>query len=422
MPLIKRPKGTYDIIGEDAPFWHHFENKAKESARVFGFEEIRTPILERTELFKRSVGDETDIVQKEMYTFDDKGNRSMTLRPEGTAPVVRAFLENNLMSLGLPQKLFYMGPMFRYEKPQTGRYRQFHQFGVEIIGSSSSKADVEIIWQAKYLIESLHLHNYKFQVNHLGCSSDRLEYKKALKAYYKDHYDSLCDDCKVRYENNILRLLDCKNPHDVALKEKAPKLTEFLCDQCSAEYMTIKKQLGQLSIDYEENPFLVRGLDYYTGMVFEVKYPFSDTVLDILGGGRYDHIISELGGKDIPAVGYACGIERILSIMKEEEVEINIKPLSEIFVLGMGEEAEQYVIKIVRFLRRKGISVEHDLMGRGLRTQMKYASKIGARFTIIIGDEEINNGIYVVKDMETGNQTSVESSWIENYILDKLEE
>ncbi len=420
--MIKRPKGTYDIFGEDVPFWHHFENKAKESARVFGFQEIRTPVLERTELFKRSVGDETDIVQKEMYTFDDKGNRSMTMRPEGTASVIRAFLENNMMSSGLPQKFFYMGPMFRYEKPQTGRYRQFHQFGAEIIGSGFSKADVEIIWQAQYLVESLHLHNYKFHINHLGCSTDRIKYKEALKKYYQDHYDSLCDDCKSRFEHNILRLLDCKNPNDEALKADAPKITEYLCDTCSKDYSDIKKQLEQLSIEFVENPFLVRGLDYYTGMVFEVKYPYADTILDILGGGRYDHVIVELGGKDIPAVGYACGIERILSIMKEEEVEIKIKPISEVYILGMCEEAEPYVMKIVRFLRRKGISIEHDLMGRGLKSQMKYASKIGTRFTIILGEEEINNGIYIVKDMETGNQTSVESSWIENYILDKLDE
>ena len=347
MSLINRPKGTYDIIGEDVPFWHHFENKAKESARVFGFGEIRTPILERTELFKRSVGNETDIVQKEMYTFDDKGKRSMTMRPEGTASVIRAFLENNLMSLGLPQKVFYMGPMFRYEKPQTGRYRQFHQFGVEIIGSASSKSDTEIIWQAKYLIESLHLHNYKFHLNHLGCSEDRKKYKDALKEYYQKHYDSLCEDCKIRFDNNILRLLDCKKPQDEKLKEKAPKMTEFLCDQCSTEYQDIKRQLNQLSIVFEENPFLVRGLDYYTGMVFEVKYPYADTVLDILGGGRYDHVISELGGKDIPAVGYACGIERILAIMKEEEVEIKIKPISEIFVLGMCEDDKLFCNEII---------------------------------------------------------------------------
>ena len=373
-------------------------------------------------MFIRSVGDETDIVQKEMYTFDDKGKRSMTMRPEGTAPVIRAFLENNLLSLGLPQKLFYMGPMFRYEKPQTGRYRQFHQFGAEIIGTESPKSDEEIIWQAQYLIESLHLHNYSFHINHLGCTLDRTKYKEALKEYYTKHYDTLCQDCKIRFDKNILRLLDCKNPRDEALKKNAPKITDCLCDHCSTEYSDIKKHLNHLSIDFEENPFLVRGLDYYTGMVFEVKYPFADTVLDILGGGRYDHVISELGGKEIPAVGYACGIERILSIMKEEDVEIKTKPISEIFVLGMCEESEIYVMKIVRFLRRKGISVEHDLMGRGLKSQMKYASKIGTRFTIIIGEEEINNGIYIVKDMETGNQTSVESSWIENYILDKLEE
>ena len=420
--MIKRPKGTYDIVGADVPYWHHFERVARESARVFGFKEIRTPILEKTELFTRSVGDDTDIVQKEMYTFDDKGNRSMTMRPEGTASVIRAFLENALINDGLPQKFFYMGPMFRYEKPQTGRYRQFHQFGAEIIGSDLPKADSEIIWQSINIIERLHLHNFQVHINHIGCPEDRSKYKEALKEYYKDHFDSLCSDCQKRYDTNVLRLLDCKKAEDDEIKQNAPKISEYLCQKCSNEYSELKIQLKQLSIDIHENPFLVRGLDYYTGMVFEVKYPYQDGILDILGGGRYDSVIEELGGKSVPAVGYACGIERILAIMKEQDVEIQIKPLAEVFVLGMCQEADPFVMKIVKFLRRKGISVERDLMGRSLKSQMKYASKIGTRYTIIIGEDEINNGIYVVKDMETGKQTSVEGSWIENYIIDKLEE
>jgi histidyl-tRNA synthetase len=418
--LINRPKGTYDIVGDIVPYWHHFEQVARDAARIFGFEEIRTPILERTELFKRSVGDDTDIVQKEMYTFDDKGGRSMTMRPEGTAAVIRAFLENRLTGEGLPQKLFYMGPMFRYERPQVGRFRQFHQFGIELIGSSSAKSDAEVIWQSKYLLERLNLNNATIHLNHLGCTQDRERYKEALREYYGDKKEHLCDDCQRRFDTNVLRLLDCKK--DIEFKKNAPIITDYLCDDCADQYADLKKELDELSIKYNENPFLVRGLDYYTGMVFEVKYPYKDTVFDVLGGGRYDGVVAELGGKNTPAVGYACGIERLLSIMQEEDVDISRKPLSEVYVLGMCDAAEPYIIKIVKFLRRKGISVERDIMGRSLKAQMKYASKLGARFTVIIGENEIDNGVYIVKDMETGQQTNVENSWIENYILDRLEE
>jgi len=420
--LIHRPKGTYDLFGDSIPYWHHFERKANETARLFGFSEIRTPILERTELFVRGVGDDTDIVKKEMYTFDDKGKRSMTMRPEGTAPVIRAFIENAMINQGLPQKMYYIGPMFRYERPQAGRQRQFHQFGVEIIGSSDPNSDVETIWNANYLLDSLCLHNATIHINHLGCKKDRENYKNALKDYYSKHFDSLCDDCKRRYDTNILRLLDCKKKHDIELKKDAPKLIDYLCDECSQKYDTVKLQLKELNIDYFEDSFLVRGLDYYTGMVFEIKHPYQDTELDILGGGRYDDIIGELGGKKTPAVGYACGIERILAIMQEEDVLIAPPLISQVYVLSITKEAERHALRIVEFLRKRGISVERDLMGRSLKSQMKYASKINCRFTVIIGEDEIEKGVFIVKNMKTGNQTSVESSWIENYLLDKLDQ
>ncbi len=416
--MISRPKGTYDIYGEDMLYWHFFEEAAHEAARVFGFTELRTPIFERTELFVRSVGDGTDIVQKEMYTFLDKGNRSISLRPEGTAAIIRAYVENSIANEGLPQKFYYMGPMFRYERPQAGRTRQFEQFGAEIIGSGTPSADVETIWLSLYLLEKLHLNNYELHINYLGNSEDRENYKNALKEYYSGHLDELCPDCKNRFEKNVLRLLDCKL--DVELKKEAPVITDYLCAESSEHFNKVKQQLERLRIPYTHNTNLVRGLDYYTGTVFEVKHPFKDTVFDVLGGGRYDGVVRELGGKQTPAVGFACGIGRIVEIMKAEEVDLELKPVCQIYILSMGDEAEEEAEKIASFLRQRGISVERDLMNRNMKSQLKYASKCGAKLVIIIGEEELDKEVYMVKDMETGNQTSVDKSWIENYILDKM--
>lgn len=418
--MINRPKGTYDIFGEDAFYWHYFEEAAHESARVFGFTELRTPIFERTELFVRSVGDETDIVQKEMYTFLDKGNRSISLRPEGTAAVIRAYVENSIASQGLPQKFYYMGPMFRYERPQAGRTRQFEQFGAEIIGADSPAADVEAIWLSLFLLEKLRLNNYELHINYLGNAQDRENYKKALKEYYAPYLENLCSDCKKRFEKNILRLLDCKI--DIELKKNAPKITDYLSEESARHFESVKSQLERLRIPYTHNTNLVRGLDYYTGTVFEVKHPFKNTVFDVLGGGRYDDVVKELGGKQTSAVGFACGIGRIIEIMKAENIDFDFKPVSEVYILSMGEEAVEESEKIASFLRQRGISVERDLMSRNMKAQLKYASKCGSKFVIIIGEDELEKEVYIVKDMETGIQTSVDSSWIENYILDKLDE
>jgi len=418
--LISRPKGTNDIYGEEIEYWQYFEKAARKVAGVFGFQEIRTPIFEMAELFIRSVGDETDIVQKEMYTFEDKGHRLLCLRPEGTAAVVRSFIENNMVSEGLPRQVYYIGPMFRYERPQTGRQRQFHQFGAELIGSSSPLADAEMLWMSVFLLEELRLHRYTLHINMLGCQKDRESYKAALKDYYKDKLGAVCPDCRRRYETNVLRLLDCKVDACQPIKEKAPELTEFLCPECRDHKGQVSQILIENNIDAIWNTRLVRGLDYYTGIVFEVKYPFKETVFDLLGGGRYDHVIEQLGGNATPSVGFACGIERMVATMREEKAIAEPAALCQVFVLSIGEEAKKESLKITDFLRKRGISVQHDLMGRNIRNQLKYADKQRALYTIIIGEDELDKGVYLVKEMETGDQIEVESSWVENYILEKL--
>ena len=372
------------------------------------------------ELFIRSVGDETDIVQKEMYTFEDKAHRLLCLRPEGTAPVVRSFIENNMASDGLPKQVYYMGPMFRYERPQAGRQRQFHQFGAELIGSSSPLADAEMIWMSIFLLEELRLHRYTLQVNMLGCQNDREAYKAALKEHYRDKLDAICPDCRRRYETNALRLLDCKVEGCQTIKEGAPILTDFLCPECQNHKRQVSQILAQYNIDATWNPRLVRGLDYYTGIVFEVKYPFKETVFDLLGGGRYDQVIEQLGGSATPSVGFACGIERMVATMREEKAIEEPASLCQVFVLSIGEEAKRESLKITDFLRKRGISVQHDLMGRNIRNQLKYADKQRALYTIIIGEDELDKGVYLVKEMDTGDQIEVESFWVENYILEKL--
>jgi len=420
--LINRPKGTADILGTEIPYWNYFEYSARTVARSFGYQEIRTPVFERTDLFVRGVGDDTDIVQKEMYTFQDKGNRSMTLRPEGTAPVIRAFIENALRTVHLPHKLFYFGPMFRYERPQAGRQRQFHQFGIELAGSSLPISDGEVIWFSVFLLEMLGLKRHELQINHLGCEEDRARFRQALIDYYTPHAEHLCADCNRRLSTNPLRLLDCKVPGDVERKKEAPSLSQFLCAQCSHDQDQIKTYLEHLGIPYVHNERLVRGLDYYTGMVFEVIYPFQDRTFDILGGGRYDRLIESLGGGSIPSVGFACGMERIVEIMKEEQITIPDHHSPQVYILTLGEEARSKGLIVADFLRKRSISVVIDLMDRNISHQMKYASKINSRFTVLIGENELQRGVYTVKDMESGAQTEVDDTWIENFLLEELKD
>ncbi|BBJ28301.1 histidine--tRNA ligase [Athalassotoga saccharophila] len=403
--MISRIKGTEDTI-EESWLWEWIEERFKGVATNFGFTQIRTPTFEATELFDRGVGNETDIVQKEMYTFEDKGGRSITLRPEGTAPVMRAFIEHNLSSKGLPQKLFYYGPMFRYEKPQSGRLREFHQFGAELIGSALPIADVFVISMAIEMLNSVGLTNFKLKINSTGDENCRPEYVKALKDYYRDLLPKLCDDCKVRYERNVLRLLDCKK--DAEYAKDAPKITDYLCNDCKTHFDTLKRYLDELDIEYEVDPSIVRGLDYYTRTVFEFKYPALGAQDAIGGGGRYDRLIEELGGSKTPSVGFAFGIERIILALKMENKIPESKGI-DIYVIAVDDAQRMESLKIAKALS-KFFRVDVDIMGRNLKGQFSQASKENARFVIVIGEEEIKEGLYTVKNMKSGEQKRVRFS------------
>ena len=419
-PLVRRIKGTSDIFNDELKYWYHIEKTFREIARRYNYSEMRTPIFEATELFARGVGEETDIVQKQMYTFEDKGGRSITLRPEGTASVIRAFLENDLAGSGLPKKFYYMGPIFRYEKPQAGRMRQFHQYGIELIGSSDPMADLEVIKFAVDFLNAVGLRDYELRIGSIGCDKCRPKYREALKRYYSDKYDLLCDDCKRRYSTNILRLLDCKI--DVELARKAPETIDYLCDECREHFDKLRTYLDSLGIDYTVDGHLVRGLDYYTRTVFEIKHSSLGAQDTLIGGGRYDKLVEELGGRPTPSIGFAGGFERLILVLKQEEIRVDDLPRCQVYIATLGEEARIYGLELASNLRLKGISVDMDLMGRNLRNQLKYANRINARFSVIIGDDELSKGVASFRDMESGEQTEVDLDWIENYIVEKIRE
>ncbi|OAA30420.1 histidyl-tRNA synthetase [Kosmotoga arenicorallina S304] len=416
--MIKRIKGTQDIYFEEMKYWHYVENAIREVTRLYAFQEVRTPIFEATELFKRSVGESTDVVQKEMYTFEDKGGRSITLRPEGTASVARAFVENGFVNLGAPIKLYYVGPMFRYERPQAGRLRQFHQIGVETLGSSHPTADYEVIEFAMNLLKKLKIDDAKLYINTVGCTKCRPKYKEALKDYYADKIDGLCTDCKRRYNSNVMRLLDCKIDEGVAAN--APSIHTYLCDECSNHFNELQKLLSANDIDYEIDPKLVRGLDYYTKTAFEIRAESLGSQNQILGGGRYDGLVEYVGGKSVPAVGFAAGIERIIMVLKSMGIKPETEEIASIAVLPMLENAFTLAFEYARRLRRKNISVFVDVMDRNLRNRMKHASRIGAKIALIIGEEEIEKGLVTVKILETGAQFKVDGDFMANFIEEKL--
>ncbi len=403
--MISKIKGTNDII-EDSRIWQYVEGQIKKVAQNFSFTEVRTPIFEATELFNRGVGNETDIVQKEMYTFEDKGGRSITLRPEGTAPVMRAFIENNLTSKGLPQKFFYYGPMFRYERPQAGRLRQFHQFGIELIGSPAPLADAFTILVAIEMLKSLKLDGFKLRINSTGDDNCRPQYVEALKEYYKPHLTDLCDDCKVRYERNILRLLDCKIDAKYAIG--APKITDYLCDGCKTHFDLVKRYLDELNIEYEVDPSIVRGLDYYTRTVFEFKYPSLGAQDAIGGGGRYDKLIEELGGAKTPSVGFAFGIERLILALGIENKLPSFEGI-DLYIIAVDKAQRAEVLRIAKELS-KYFRVDLDIMERSVKSQFSSASKEDARFTLVIGEEEMKSGFYTLKNMKDGTQTECKFS------------
>ena len=400
--MISIPKGTKDMLPQDAYKWHYVESVARETAALFGFREIRTPMFEHTELFTRGVGETTDIVTKEMYTFLDKGGRSMTLRPEGTAGVARAFIENGLAQQTLPMKAYYLASVFRYERPQNGRLREHHQFGVELYGSELPSADAEVIALAHTFLTKAGLKSLSLNINSIGCRECRAKYNAALKEYIGANLNNMCTACRDRFDRNPLRILDCKEEKCRAITAGAPRITDFLCDGCREHFAEVQNTLARLSIPFAVNPSIVRGLDYYTRTVFEFVSDDIGAQGTVCGGGRYNHLVEEVGGKPTAAVGFGLGLERLLMVLENTGALTAEPERSDVYLAALGERAAEYVPVLAAKLRAAGVKTEFDLMGRGLKAQMKYADKCGARFSAVIGDEEMARGSAALKNMETG--------------------
>ncbi|MCR5208534.1 MAG: histidine--tRNA ligase, partial [Eubacterium sp.] len=402
--ITKAVKGTRDALPSEIHKLQYIEATCMTAAAKFGYKEMRTPVFEHTELFQRGVGDTTDVVQKEMYTFDDKGGRSITLRPEGTAGAARAFLENGLSNAALPQKIAYLTSCYRYEKPQAGRLREFHQFGVECFGASSPLADAEIISLASQIFDELGVRALHLEINSIGCPECRAKYHEALKEYFNQYKDRLCNTCQERLERNPMRLLDCKSPEDKALAENAPVITDYLCGECRSHFDSVKSYLDAMNIEYTVNPRIVRGLDYYTKTVFEFISDSIGAQGTVCGGGRYDGLIEELGGAKTPSLGFGMGIERLQLVMEEQGCDFPEPAVSDLFICAMGEKARLSAVEIAKDMRSEGFSVIYDLNDRGLRAQMKYADKLGAKFNVVIGDDEVEKKTAVLKNMKTGEE------------------
>ena len=405
--ITKKIKGTEDVLPKESYRWQFVEDVMRKESQVYGFKEIRTPVFEHTELFQRGVGQTTDVVQKEMYTFDTKGGESVTLRPEGTAGAARAVLEHSLENEGLPIKASYFVSCYRYEKPQAGRLREFHQFGVEEYGTQSPIADAEIICVAKSIFDRLGIKQLRLELNSIGCPTCRSEYHKALKEYFGAYKDELCETCNSRLEKNPMRILDCKSLVCSKIAEGAPKITDYLCDECREHFEQVKKYLDAAGVEYVVNPTIVRGLDYYTKTVFEFVTDFIGAQGTVCGGGRYDGLIEELGGKHLPSLGFAMGIERLLMLMDKQGIEIPKPSSCDLYVATMGDKAKEKAFSLVKSVRDCGLIAETDVVGRGLRPQMKYADKIGAKFSLVLGDNEIEQNSAEVKNMSTGEKTTL---------------
>lgn len=404
--MITLPKGTKDVLPENSYRWQFVERVARETAKTFNVREIRTPMFEHTEVFSRGVGETTDIVNKEMYTFLDKGGRSITLKPEGTAGVVRAFVESGLYAAALPLKTYYITPCFRYERPQAGRLREFHQFGVEFFGAESAGIDAEVILLAKTFLDNLGVKNVTLYINSIGCKECRKEYHKALKEYLKANYDGLCDLCKDRFDKNPMRILDCKNDSCKKITENAPSILDYLCDDCKAHFEQVKKLLTLSGVEYKINPKIVRGLDYYTKTVFEFVSENIGAQGTVLGGGRYDGLVAEFGGGKVPGIGFAAGIERLLLLL-ESTGEIKNEDGLTVYVAPMGDDARIKAFELVSMLRKSGVIADTDYMNRGIKAQFKYADKLGARFVAVIGSDELSRGAVKLKNMLSGEEKEV---------------
>ena len=415
--ITQRPKGTQDWYGPIMYKRTLIEELARKLCKTYNIKEVITPVFEHTVLFQRGVGETTDVVQKEMYTFYDKGNRSITLKPEGTAGVIRAYLENNMYAESQPTKLFYITPAFRYEQPQSGRLRQHHQFGVEFVGSKSPLAEGELITLVNRFIKEIGLKNAKLHINSIGCGDCRKIYNEALITFLKEHKEDLCPTCIDRMEKNPLRVLDCKVPSCQEIVKDAPRTIDYLDKECSDHFEELKDLLNELEVPFEVDTGIVRGLDYYTKTVFEFV---NEKGFTLCGGGRYDRLIHEFDEKhDIPSVGFGMGIERIIHFLEEEEVELKAEESVTLYVGILGDKVKAEAYKIVNSLREADIIVETDFMDRSVRAQMKYANKIGAKHTVIIGENEVKERIVNIKDMETGVQEEVSIDKMVDYFTNK---
>ena len=404
--MIQKPKGTKDILPQEIYKWQYIEKVAKETFENYGFKEIRVPVFENTELFLRGVGETTDVVQKEMYTFDDKGGRSITLRPEGTAGVVRAYIENGMGSLTSPVKLWYNMAMYRYENVQKGRLREFHQIGAEMMATSSFLSDVEIILMANRIFKKLNISNIKLEINSIGCPTCRKKYQEALKDFIRPNLDKYCDTCKTRFEKNPMRILDCKEKRCKEYNQGAPIILDYLCDECKEHFEGVKGMLDSLDVKYEVNPGIVRGLDYYTKTVFE--FVSEEEGYTVLAGGRYDGLVKELDGENTPCIGFAMGVERIVDVYEKCNKENLVQDRNmDLYIAYIGEEANKYATKLAENLREEGIFVEKDVTEKSFKAQLKYADKKNSKYLIIIGEDEIKSGEGKIKNMLSGEEESI---------------
>ena len=403
--MVQKLKGTRDILPKESEVWQYIESKAKEIFENYGYKEIRVPVIENLELFQRGVGEATDVVQKEMYCFEDRGGRKVALRPEGTAGVVRAYIENGLSSEPSPLKLWYHMPMYRYENVQKGRQREFNQLGAELFGTESYMADVETIEMVEQLFQSLNIKDIELNINSIGCTECRKKYIEALKEYIRPNLESYCETCKTRFEKNPMRILDCKEEKCKELNKNAPKILDYLCEECKMHFENVKNMLDKLEIEYKIDPNIVRGLDYYTKTVFEFVSKLDG--LTVLGGGRYDGLVEELGGAKTPAIGFASGMERLIDVFKNNNPDLKLEKNMYIFVAYIGEEANIYATKLVKNLRQQGIYAEKDIMGRSIKAQFKYADKKKANYVITIGDNEIETKTATIKNLQTGEEKQI---------------
>lgn len=415
--LTKAPRGTGDVLPADSFKNRFVESTMLEIAGNFGFKEIRTPVFEHTELFNRSVGETTDVVQKEMYTFNDNGGRSVTLKPEGTAGAVRAFLEHGLFNEPMPQKYSYVTPCYRYEKPQAGRLREFHQFGVECFGSADPAQDAEVIALGKSIFDFFGITDLRLEINSIGCPACRANFQNALKDYFYKNIDSLCETCKGRLERNPMRILDCKSPVCSEIAKGAPKILDYICDDCRDHFSLVQRYLDAMDIAYTVNPTIVRGLDYYTRTVFEFVTGSLGAQSTVCGGGRYDKLVEELGGSSVPACGFGLGLERFLLLLDALKIEIPAEEKPDLYIAAMNTEANIIAAKLASAVRDEGVACLFDTVGRSLKAQMKYANKVGAMFTVVLGEDEIAKGVAKVKCMADGTEKEIElASFAENFI------